>query len=256
MSKGAAAAAPTALAPDKALEIWSVAQTSASDSVALLSSALGQLSAEVAATRLAAAEEDRSNASTIARLLSQEAAARELAARCLARAEAAEAALALAPTEQMEAVLAARREGAAEVDALRLEVKEAKLEVMRLHDAKLEKAESDRRIQELEAEVDATLEARRAAELLMERRNAADRESLRALMLDHVKEMKKGLLEKTAESMGDNMKRMVAEHEQLLMELAFSSKRGEEVALLNQKLVLVCARWRGALLGLARLILP
>jgi hypothetical protein len=76
---------------------------------------------------------------------------------------------------------------------------------------------------------------------------AAVREAMRALLLDHMKQMKLQLLEKTAGSMGDNMKRMVAEHEQLLMELAFSSKRGEEVALLNQKLVQVrgkqCAGW-------------
>lgn len=235
----AAAPPPPALLPEQVVGVWATAQSQSAESLLSLTQTLAALAGEVAVTRAQALAEGRSHTEIITRLLTQEAAARELAAAAVARAEAAEAALALAPAEQMEAVLAVRREDAAEMDALRLALKEKTVEVERLHDAKLEKADSDRRIAELEAEVAATRESHRSAELLMERRNAADRESLRVLMLDHVKEMKRGLLERTAESMGDNMKRMVAEHEQLLMELAFSSKRGEEVALLNQRLVLV-----------------
>lgn len=237
----APAAPPKELGAEQKIELWAAAQSQYAASLQPLTQALAALTAEVASTRAQAEAEERGSASVITRLLAQERAARELAAAALARAEAAERAQAQAPAEQLEAVLAARREGAAETEALRLALREKTLEVERLFDAKLEKAESERRIADLEGELADTLEARRSAELLMERRNAADREELRTLMLGHVKEMKRGLLERTAESMGDNMKRMVAEHEQLLMELAFSSKKAEEVALLNQKLVLVRA---------------
>jgi hypothetical protein len=244
---GAAALPPPVLAPEQVVGVWATAQAQSAEALLTLTQTLAALTAEVAETRALAQAEGATSTGTIARLLTQEAAARTLAAEAVARAEAAEARLALAPAELMEAVLAERREGSAVAAALRLVLKEKTLEVERLHDAKLEKAESDRRIAELEASLAASADAGARTETMLERRNAADRESLRVLMLEHVKEMKRGLLEKSAESMGDNIKRMVAEHEQLLAELAFSSKRGEEVALLNQKLVQVrgkqCAGW-------------
>jgi hypothetical protein len=244
MAKPAAKAAsvpsgPPPLQSAQQLELWSAAHSTASASVLTLVQTLEHLTLEVSQTRAQLLADERSSSEVVSKLLSQEASARELAAACVARAERAEAALALAPAELTEAVVAARREGAAEVEALQLALREKTIEVELLHDAKLEKAENDRRIAELEASLAASAEASARTESMLERRNAADRESLRVLMLEHVKEMKRGLLEKSAESMGDNIKRMVAEHEQLLAELAFSSKRGEEVALLNQKLVQV-----------------
>ena len=201
-----------------------------------LNLALQSLSQESTSLRLALAAEEQVNSTTVSRLLAQEHALRENLSAAIARATHAEAALAKVPGDLAAARVEASMELSSQLDATKLRLQQALNDMQRLEDWDIERKSSIERIGSLEGEIARLKEFHAATEVQMQRKNAADRESMRALLLDHMKQMKLELLEKTAGSMGDNMKRMVAEHEQLISELSFSSKKGEEFMTVNARL--------------------
>jgi len=181
-------------------------------------------------------KEERENSTIVVKLLEQERQAREISISAIARAEAAEAALARVPGEILDAVTLARQETSNELKAVERQLQQAQNSVQRLEEWQIDRDAILEKNVALEEELARQKEDYIQKEVILQRRNAADRESMRALLLEHVKDMKRGLLEKTANSMSDNIKRMVSEHEQLLNELAFSSKFGEDLITINTRL--------------------
>jgi hypothetical protein len=155
------------------------------------------------------------------------------------RAEAAEALVAAFPHEMGAAVTAARLELSAEVEKLKRALAAKQLDLEKLEDWRTERGEAKERIAALEAALAADKDAHARSTSLLERRNGADREALRVLLLNQMRDFKRSLLERTAGNLDDAMKRMIAEHEQLLEELAYSSKRVEELVADNEKLMQV-----------------
>jgi hypothetical protein len=192
-----------------------------------MSAALSAVVAENAALRAERASEEAKTLSSLAAMSQAETASRVAAERATVRAEAAEALVAAFPLELGAAVTAARLELSGEVDRLKRALAAKQLDLEKLEDWRTERTEAAARIAALEAGLAADKEAHARSVSLMERRNGADRETLRVLLLNQMRDFKRSLLERTAGNLDDAMKRMIAEHEQLLEELAYSSKRVE-----------------------------
>ena len=249
MSKPAPPAPPPPGAPDPATKELAFSTdrarfAAASEALAATISTVSAENAQLRADRIA--EEERT-VTSLAAISQAEAAARLAAERASLRAESAEVALAAAPGELAAAVTAARLELTAEVDRLKRALAAKQLDLEKLEDWRTERSEATARIASLEAALAADKEAHSRSVSLMERRNAADREALRVLLLNQMREFKRSLLERTAGNLDDAMKRMIAEHEQLLEELSYSSRRSEELVVENGKLLQV--RMRGCKKG-------
>ena len=204
-----------------------------------LSAALSAVVSENAQLRAAKAADEERTVTSLAAMSASETAARTSAERATVRAEAAEALVAAFPSEVAAAVTAARLDLTAEAERLKRALAAKQLDLEKLEDWRTERTEAAARNAALEAALAADKEAHARSVSLMERRNGADREALRVLLLNQMRDFKRSLLERTAGNLDDAMKRMIAEHEQLLEELAYSSKRVEDLVKENERLVQV-----------------
>jgi hypothetical protein len=215
---------------------WATSASSSAASLQDASALVAELAAENAALRAQLAADAAASERSVARAAGAEAAAVSALYAAEARAAAGEARAAAAAAAAADELAAARAEAAAELRTRDAALRVAALELEKLNDWAGERDAAAATAAELAAALAAAHERRRDDVALLERRNAADREGTRALMMGHLLEAKRALAAGAAANLDAASRRIVAEHDQLLDELAFTSGRAEVLLLATQKL--------------------
>jgi hypothetical protein len=140
-----------------------------------------------------------------------------------------------------QSVSSTRAELNAQLEALRRELTSRDIALQRLEDWRLDREALLADNAALKETVTGLKKDHERDISMLERRNTADREALRQLLLNHLREAKHGLLAKTASALDDTSKRICSEQEQLMEELAYTCKRAEDLAAENATLIKVRA---------------
>jgi hypothetical protein len=146
-----------------------------------------------------------------------------------ARVAAAERALAEEKAARDFAVHEALGRAGPELDRLRKELRDKQIEFEKLNDWATEREDAAAREADLRTQLAAEVAGRAEDIATLERRNGADRESIRKLMMRHLLDFKRDLLASSASALDDTTKRVITQHEQLLDELNFTSAHAEKL---------------------------
>lgn len=210
---------------------WSESSATVHAALADASARIASLAAENRSISDSAAVTSQLAVETTALALSSETSARAAQYAAEARAAAAERALADEQAARDFAVHLALTSSAPELARLQAALRDKTNECERMSDWATDRDEAAARETGLRAEL-AAMAAGRADDIsALERRNAADREGIRKLMMRHLLDFKKELLTHSADSLDDTTKRVITQHEQLLDELNYTSTHAQKLLL-------------------------
>ncbi len=198
--------------------------------------AVDVFAAENAALRAALESDVERGAKAVSAALGAAESAQSLRYAAEARADAAEASAAAAAAAAAAALERARADAALEISALSLALRTKTVEVEKLSDWAEERDALTARVAELEEALRAARDARDADVASLDRRNAADRVDARLLLLQQLGVAKRALVARTAASVDDTTRRIIAERGVLLDELVFTSNRAEALLAANTAL--------------------